>query len=159
MKKIFMILSAALLLVGASLFTTSCKNGEDGVDGTSAEALILKQTGNVWYKYIDSSDTSTKPSTTNGTGSLEDLGDIYLKYNTATGKLVVAAVGNTIYATTEKELSSTTWATTVVALRVAKKISTYSGDPTKEKIGINNITSISNLSNFTAEALITKLFS
>ncbi len=159
MKKILSILTAVALIAGACLFTTSCKNGEDGVDGTSAEALILKQTGNKWYKYIDSSDTDTKPTGT-GNSITELLNDIYIKYDTSTGKLIVAAVGDNLYATTEKELSSGKWAASVVALRAAKKISTYSGsgNPYNGKFGIQNINNIANLTNFTAETLIAKLF-
>ena len=72
MKKILSILTAALLIAGACLFTTSCKNGEDGADGTSAEALILKQTGNVWYKYNADANETTSPSSTSK-GALDNI--------------------------------------------------------------------------------------
>ena len=155
MKKIFMILSAALLLVGASLFTTSCKNGEDGVDGTSAEALILKQTGNKWYKYnSDSSAETSKVTSTSG-----DFGDIYLKYDTSSGKLIIAAVNTTlpVYAETSKELTSGKWAASAVALRVAGKITTQTSNPVSGKtpLPVGDVTS---WGDFAIDALIAKLF-
>ena len=156
-----MILSAALLLVGASLFTTSCKNGEDGVDGTSAEALILRETGNVWYKYTDSSDTDEKPSATKD-GDNVSFSDFYIKYNTSSGKLIVVATGNStstvsklFYASKEAELSKGKWAASVVTLRLMGKITKSNSDPTSGRIDITNIT---DLGNFSADKLITKLF-
>lgn len=160
MKKILMIITAALLLATSTLFT-SCKNGEDGTDGTSAEALILKETGNVWYKYTDTSDATSKPTGTAESKTV-NLTDVYLKYDTSGSKLIIAAVSpsdsgltSLVYAQTEKELSSGKWAASVVTLKLLGKI-TKSTDqyPTSGKVNITN----ANWGNFTAEYLIGKLF-
>ncbi len=160
MKKILMIISAALLLATSAVFT-GCKNGEDGADGTSAEALILKETGNVWYEYTDTSDTTSKPTGTAESKTV-NLTDVYLKYDTSGSKLIIAAVSpsdsgltSLVYAQTEKELSSGKWAASVVTLKLLGKI-TKSKDqyPTSGKVNIAN----ANWGNFTAEYLIGKLF-
>ena len=161
MKKIFMIISAALLLAGAGLFT-GCKNGEDGLDGSSAADLIVQETGNTWYKYMESSTNagSTTPTGDNN-GTQLDLGDIYIKYDTSSNKLVVAAiptgtgVSSLVYAKTDKELTRGKWAASIVALRVAGKIKKYTTDPTSNRVPISG--SI-NWGNFTIESLITTLF-
>ena len=156
MKKIFMILSAALLLAGSCLFT-SCKNGEDGENGTSAEALILRETGDKWYKYNETSGQKIPSGTTSDSKTVE-LTDIYLKYDTSAKKLVIAAVSTTAlvpaYATTSKELLGRTWAASAVTLRVTGKISKVE-DPTKGKVLLTDVT---DWGNFSADALITKLF-
>ena len=160
MKKIFMIISAALLLAGAGLFT-GCKNGEDGLDGTSAEALILNETGNVWYQYTNSSDNDTKPTATTTDSGTVNFSDFYIKYNTSSKKLIVVATGANsgatkyFYASKEAELSSGKWAASVVTLRLLGKITKASKDPTSGKIDITNLT---DLGNYSAEKLITKLF-
>lgn len=152
MKKIFMILLSALLCASGFLFT-SC-SGEDGEDGLSATELILKETGNKWYQYKDIS-ASDGTVTADNSGSTVSLGTIYLKYDTSSDELVVAAVGDSFYAKNTKSLTRSKWAASAVALRIAGKIETQSSDPTNGK---TCLTDISSWGNFTAETLITKLF-
>jgi len=161
MKKIFMIISAALLLAGAALFM-GCKNGEDGLDGTSAEALILNETGNVWYEYTNTSDNDEKPTATTSDSGTVNFSKFFVKYNTSSKKLIVVATGNSdsvatkyFYASKEAELSSGKWAASVVTLRLLGKITKADSDPTSGKIDITNLT---DLGNYSAEALIKKLF-
>ena len=160
MKKIFMIISAALLLAGAGLFM-GCKNGEDGLDGSSAEALILNETGNVWYQYTNS-DNDEKPTANAGSDGTVNFSDFYIKYNTSSKKLIVVATGNSesvatkyFYASKEASLTSGKWAASVVTLRLLGKITKYNSDPTSGKFDITNLT---DLGNYSAEKLITKLF-
>lgn len=150
MKKLA-VLMALLAAFAITFVSTGCKNGEDGDNGTSAEALILRETGNKWYEYTGGSNTDKTPkSTTSG-----DLGKIYLKYNTASGKILMAAVGTNVYATNEKELTSGKWASTATTLKVLGKIKYCSSDPTSGK---KLITDVSDWGDYTLEALITKLF-
>ena len=153
MKKLA-VLMALIAAFAITFVSTGCKNGEDGDNGTSAESLILRETGNKWYKYkggSTSSTSDTKPSSS----SEGSLADIYIKYNTSTGKLLMAAVGTNAYATTEKDMTSSKWSTSAVALRVAGKIETQKTDPTSGK---KLITDVSDWGDYTLEALITKLF-
>lgn len=161
MKKIFMILSAALLLATSSFFT-GCKNGEDGLDGQSAEALILKETGNIWYEYTNTDDTDAKPSATTEDSVTVNFSKFYLKYDTSSKKLIVVATGNSdsvatkcFYASKASDLTSGKWSASVVTLRLMGKIKKVDSDPTSGKIDITNIT---DLGNYSAEKLITKLF-
>ena len=163
MKKIFMIISAALLLAGAGLFM-GCKNGEDGLDGSSAEALILKETGNVWYEYTNKDDTDSTPSANSDNYGTVNFSKFYIKYNTSSKKLIVVATGNSdsvatklFYASKEAELSSGKWAASVVTLRLMGKITKASSDPTSGKIDITNLKDL-DLGNYSAEKLIKKLF-
>lgn len=150
MKKISILL-ALLAAFALTFVTTGCKNGEDGDDGLSAEALILRETGNKWYKYTSGNASETKVnSTSNGS-----LANVYLKYDTANGKLIIVAAGDSVYATDEKELTSGKWASSVVSLRVLGKISYEADDPTSGK---NKITDITTWGDFTLETLIKKLF-
>ena len=144
MKKIAMVL-ATLFALGMLFVNTGCKDGDDG---QSATDLVLSETGNVWYKYADASGSTP---TSSGTS----LGTVYIKYDTSSDKLVVAAVGDTLCGETSKELSRGKWAASVVALRVAGKIQTQTSDPTSGKTKVTDI----DWKDFTAESLITKLFS
>ena len=149
MKKIS-ILMALLAAFALTFVTTGCKDGEDG---ESATALILNETGNKWYKYSNEDNNTVTTTASDSSGGVT-LGTIYLKYSTSDKKLVVAAVGDNYYATTDKELTAGKWAASAVTLRVGGKISTYSGDPTSGKTKL----SVDNWGNLSAEALITKLF-
>ena len=147
MKKIFTILTVVALIAGGFMFS-SCKNGEDGEDGASAETLILKQTGNVWWKYNDTTN-NTAPTNEN-----ESLADIYIKYDTANEKLILAAVGTKSFAKADKGLESGKWAASAVTLKIMGKISKAS-DPTSGKTELTNFT---NWGDFTIDRLIEKLF-
>ena len=149
MKKIS-ILMALLAAFALTFVTIGCKNGEDGDDGTSAEALILRETANKWYKYGDTS-TGTAPKNENIT-----LATVYLKYDTSSSKLIWVAANDTLdsYAKTEKGLSSGKWAASIVGLRLAGKISSYSGNPTSG----TELASGTDWGDFALEKLIDTLF-
>ena len=149
MKKISILL-ALLAAFALTFVTTGCKDGEDGEDGASATELILKQTGNIWYKYEDPDSTATA----NVGSETESLADIYLKYNTSSNKLVMLAAGTKYYAQTSKDLDEEKWAASAVVLRVSGKISKFS-DPIGSK---TELTNFDNWGTFTIESLITKLF-
>ncbi|WP_191013348.1 hypothetical protein [Treponema zioleckii] len=97
MKKIFTILTAALLAASGFLFT-SCA-GEDGDDGLSATELILNETGNKWYKYTDTSEENSVPTTQVSNSSNSFTGNIYLKYDTSSDNLIMVVAGDNYYAT------------------------------------------------------------
>ena len=144
----------ALLAAFALTFvTTGCKNGEDGDDGESITSLILRQTGNVWYQYKKTTDKTEKPTYTTDEAT-DSLATIYLKYDTTSGNLVMAAVGTTYYATKEETFSQEKWASTVSSLRFLGHITKVS-DPTTNKTKIANF---NDWGDFTIRHLIEALF-
>ena len=149
MKKLA-VLMALLAAFAITFVSTGCKNGEDGDNGTSAEALILRETGNKWYEYTKKEDTTATPK-----NETESLATIYLKYDTTTRKLIMAAVGEKSYAETSKDVDSGKWAASAVALRVGGRIKTCSGNPTSNK---TKLTDFNSWEDFTIEHLISKLF-
>lgn len=146
MKK-FAFLFAALAVL---LFATAGCKGDDGDNGESAEALILNETGNIWYKYTPGTSVDTTVTAEDSTS----LANVYIKYETSSGKMIVAACGDSNYATTSKELSSGKWAASAVTLRILGKIAKESSDPTSGK----QIIDVSNWGDMSAEKLIKALF-
>ena len=150
MKKIS-ILMALLAAFALTFVTTGCKNGEDGDDGVSATDLILNETGNIWYLYTKQTDETEDVTTKESV----KLGTIYLKYDTSSNSLIVAAVGDELYAQTSQAMSRGKWAASAVSLRVAGRIKKQSTDPTSNK---TLVTDIQSWGDFTLEKLIGKLF-
>ncbi|MBQ4377679.1 MAG: hypothetical protein II821_00570 [Treponema sp.] len=154
MKKIFKIFTVLLFALLVSGALVSCKNGEDGDDGTSIDQLVLKQTGNIWYEYTNTADTTTTPTAVTSDNNVS-LADIYLKYDTTNKSLIMAAVGTSYYATTSKSMDSDKWAASAVTLRVMGKITKSSTDPTSGKTKLSDFNS---WGDFTVEHLIETLF-
>lgn len=144
MKQIFRIIPVIFLFLFVPLLF-SCASG----DGESASDLILKKTGNVWYKY--NSESASKPTTADS----QTLANIYIKYDTGNEKLILAATGSSCYAETSQDLSSGKWVAKITSLTLLGKVSKISSDPTSGK---TEITSVQNWGDFTLEAIINALF-
>lgn len=144
MKQIFRIIPVIFLFLFVPLLF-SCASG----DGESASDLILKKTGNVWYKY--NSESASKPTTADS----QTLANIYIKYDTENEKMILAATGSSCYAKTSQDLSSGKWVANITSLTVLGKVSKSATDPTSGK---TEITSVQNWGDFTLEAIINALF-
>ncbi|MBQ8681105.1 MAG: hypothetical protein IJ530_15345 [Treponema sp.] len=144
MKQIFRIIPVIFLFLFVPLLF-SCASG----DGESASDLILKKTGNVWYKY--NSESASKPTTADS----QTLANIYIKYDTGNEKLILTAVGTNIYAKKENNLSSGKWVANITSLTLLGKVSKISSDPTSGK---TKIESVQDWGDFAIEAIINALF-
>lgn len=150
MKQIFRIIPVIFLFLFVPLLF-SCASG----DGESASDLILKKTGNVWYKYT-SDNTKTSPTGKDeSNNSVVTLADIYIKYDTGNEKLILAATGSSCYAITSQDLSSGKWVANITGLTFLGKVSKSATDPTSGK---REITSVQSWGDFTLEAIINALF-
>ena len=149
MKQIFRIIPVIFLFLFVPLLF-SCASG----DGESASDLILKKTGNVWYKYT-SDNTKTSPTGKDESNNSVTLAEIYIKYDTENEKLILAATGSSCYAKTSQDLSSGKWVANITTLTVLEKVSKSATDPTSGK---TEIPSVQNWGDFAIEAIINALF-
>ncbi|WP_296325507.1 hypothetical protein [Treponema sp. UBA3813] len=143
MKQIFRIIPVIFLFLFVPLLF-SCGTGDE-----SYEELVLKKTGNYWYKY--NIESASKPTTADS----QTLANIYIKYDTGNEKLILTAVGTNIYAKKENNLSSGKWVANITSLTFLGKVSKSATDPTSGK---TEITSVQNWGDFTLEAIINALF-